>query len=228
MKHRNLRTIARTIARTIVTALLLTGLLGSCLGVKSDISIRRNGSGSISLEYRISGDLESLGKLEGNALWPPLPVGRGDFERTAARVPGLSLDSFNVKTGGGDVVSRVKLDFADTQALLGFLDAAGQRAALTREGDRQCLSLSLGGGNRALDQDLAALVLTVCEGYSLEMNFSLPGDAEMALFDGNGRRLDAPPAGWVVAHQGGPGISVPMGRLLTSEETLRLEIRWAW
>jgi hypothetical protein len=211
----------------MITALLLTCLLGSCLGVKSDISIRRNGSGSISLEYRISGELESLGKLEGNAAWPPLPVGRGDFERTAARVPGLSLDSFSVKTEGGDVVSRVKLDFADTQALLGFLDAAGQRASLTRDGGRQCLSLVLGGGNQALDGDLAALVLTACEGYALEMNFSLPGDAEMALFDASGRSLEAPPAGWVITNQGKPGVSVPMGRLLTSEEALRLEIRWA-
>ncbi|GHT76702.1 hypothetical protein FACS1894124_8630 [Spirochaetia bacterium] len=82
----------------VLAGVLITGVLGSCIGMSADITIRRNGSGVLALEYRMSRELESLGKLDGNERWLPIPVGKADFERTTDRIPGLALKSFSSKT----------------------------------------------------------------------------------------------------------------------------------
>ncbi|MDR3338099.1 MAG: hypothetical protein LBT16_12940 [Treponema sp.] len=222
--------------------LLFIFFFGSCVGVSADITIRKNGSGFITLEYRISGDLESLGKLDGNARWLPVPAGRADFERTVARIPSMRIASFSSKKRDGDLVNRVTLNFGDTAALLKFLDALGQGASLSRENGRNVLVLDFGGGvgpgdsalgttnaapgtaNAAL-AELAAKTLT---GYSLDLRFNLGTEGEIFLVDRNGGRrgTESLPAGWIV--QGGKktAFSAPMGDLLISAEPVRLEIHW--
>jgi len=113
-------------------------LMNSCLGVSAEISIRADGSGTIALEYRVSQMLESLGRLDGNEKWPAIPVGKADFERSLARIPGLRLSSFSSKdvphlSGGRDLLTKVTLEFKNTAALLAFLDSTGSRASLVQE-----------------------------------------------------------------------------------------------
>jgi hypothetical protein len=203
------------------------GVLGSCMGIGSEITIRRDGSGTAKLEYRLSRELESLGKLDGNAPWPPVPVGKADFERTAARIPGLTLKSFDSSDEGNDIVSRVTLDFTDTAALIRFLDAAGQGASLVRENGQNLLSLQIGGGQGAVNPELGELATLVSEGYSLDLSFSLPSQAELTLTDGTGRPLSAPPH-WRLAGGSRLSFSAPIGDLLLFDGPLRLEIRWGF
>jgi hypothetical protein len=115
----------------LLAALLIPGLLGSCAGSRSDITIRRDGSGTINLEYRISRLAESLGKQEGNEAWPPLPAAKADFERSVDRIAGLKIRSFSTKAEEKDVVHTIRMDFAHPQALLGFLDATVSTAVNT-------------------------------------------------------------------------------------------------
>ncbi|GHT79094.1 hypothetical protein FACS1894130_06940 [Spirochaetia bacterium] len=220
-----------------MAALLIASLLGSCIGMSADITIRRNGSGFLALEYRMSRELESLGKLDGNERWLPIPVGRPDFERTVDRVPGLALKSFSSKTSGKDSINRVRLEFADTGALLGFMDSMGQGAALVQENGQNRLTFAFGAygqensfsGNSfpSLNGELAELAAAVCEGYALEMNFTLPGRVELFLLDRNGMKLTGTPAGWTVQSGSKAVFSAPVGDLLLSAEPVRLEIRWA-
>jgi hypothetical protein len=200
--------------------------LGSCIGISADIAIRRDGSGTISLEYRISRTLESLGKLGGNEAQPPVPVGRMDFERTAARIDGLHLRSFRSRTDKEDTVNTVQLDFADTGALVRFLDASGQRARLSRENGKQRLSLIMGGNSAGTDPDLRDLIAQAGEGYSVAIGFNLPGNAELTVLDGNGKPLAVPPAGTVRAQGRDLGFSIPLADFVSSPEPFTLEIRW--
>ncbi|MDR0388254.1 MAG: hypothetical protein LBH57_09495 [Treponema sp.] len=209
----------------IIAAAFFLSVTGSCIGISSEITLRRDGSGTVNLEYRLSRELESLGRMDGNEGRPPVPVGRGDFERTAARIPGLALKSFKSGIEGNDAVYRVTLSFADTDALIRFLDASGQRASLSGENGRNRLSLVLADGGGPVDPGLGELAASACRGYFLTLNFSLPAKADIALTDGAGRHID-PPQGWKLAGGSRPSFSAPMGEALLFDGPLCLEIEW--
>ncbi|WP_010256656.1 hypothetical protein [Treponema primitia] len=207
--------------------LLLAAALvfSSCVGVATDIVIHRDGSGTIAMEYRLSREFESLGKLDGNERWPPLPVGKADFERTVARVEGLSLRSFTTKTTEQDVISQAKLDFTSLEALVRFLDASGQRATLTRDGGKNRLTLGFNGAP-GTEPELLALVSALMEGYSLNFSLTLPANAELHILDGHGGVLTSPPVGIVSVQGTKAGFSSPMADLLSSSQAVNLEILW--
>ena len=196
---------------------LLLCVLSSCIGVSADIAIRRDGSGTIALEYRIAKDLDSLGALDGNAPWPPLPVGQGDFERTVARIQGLRMVSYQSQQDGRDVIYRATLEFADPQALIHFLDGSFQEVSLIHAGDQYRLSLSLGGG-RGIDPDLAAYFTAAAEGYRWALDITLPSEGEFV--SQNPASLD-----WI--REGTRGrLSAPVADLLTALDPVKLEVGW--
>ncbi|MDR0376784.1 MAG: hypothetical protein LBH70_03230 [Spirochaetaceae bacterium] len=211
----------------VFAALLVLTVLDSCLGISAEITLGRNGSGTIRLEYRLAGELESLGKLDGNEGRPSIPVGRTDFERTAARIPGLTLKSFSSAAEGNDAVYRAALAFTDTDALLRFLDASGQKASLSQENGRNRLSLTLADGGGAVESGLGELVSSVSRGYFLTLSFSLPSETEITLTDETGRPID-PPQGWNLAGGRRPSFSAPIGEVLLFERPLHLETVWGF
>jgi hypothetical protein len=204
----------------------MTLFFSSCIGVKTNITIRDNGTGTIEIEYRISRVMESLGKLDGNEGWPPLPVGKADFERTITRIDGLRLNSFSARDDEKDRVIRVRMDFSTPDALTGFLDAAGQRARLIREGKKHRLSLTLGGGTQKQDPELMELMETVFRGYTLELDLTFPRDISLTMTDGSGRKIDAPPAGNVRETGRNLRFSSSTAALLSTEEPVLMDILW--
>jgi hypothetical protein len=232
--------------RNITLALAAAFIFSSCVGVAQETVIRRDGSGTIVLQYRFSRELETLGKLDGNEKWPSLPVGKADIERTLARIPGLSLRSFTTKTTGKDIVNQVKLDFTGLEALVHFLNgsvgdtgsygdtgaagdtgsAGGQRASLARDGGKNRLTLAFGGSGGGTDPELLALLTTAMEGYVLDFGLTLPRAPELRILDGNGGLRETPPAGIVNLRGNRAGFSAPMAELLSAKEPVTLEILW--
>jgi hypothetical protein len=206
--------------------LLILCMLGACIGVQAEITINRDGGGIIILEYRMSRLLESLGKLDGNAAWPPVPVGRADFERTVARIDGLELLSFTANTRDDPVTMKAKLQFADPEALFHFLDSSGRNARFYREEGKDCVSLTLEGNHEPWDPDLAALTAEVSEGYSIDIRFKLPRNAELTVTDETGKPLTLPPVGIVTAKGGGIEFFAPLGDFIASPVPFTLNIRW--
>jgi hypothetical protein len=208
--------------------LCTTLVLSSCVGASMEIVARRDGSGTIALEYRLSRDFEALGKLDGNENWPVIPLGRADFERSAARVEGLSLRSFSEKTVGADVVYQARFDFASLEGLARFLDSTGQRASLVRDGARNRLFLSFNNVADSVkaDEDLLDLVASSFEGYDLVFVLTLPQAPELRVVDGRGAPLESPPAGTALLRGNKVSFSAPMAELLSAPEPSRLEIVW--
>jgi hypothetical protein len=203
-------------------------LFGSCVGASMEIVARPDGSGTIALEYRLSQDLESLGKLDGNERWPVIPVGKADFERSAARIEGLSLRSFSEKTTATDRIFQAKFEFATMDALARFLDGTGRSASLVREGgkNRLVLSFNSSAGQAEVDQQLLSLVASSFEGYALDFGISLPRQPELRVPDGRGGYAESPSAGAVLLQGNRVGFSAPMADLLGAREPARLEIVW--
>ncbi|MDR2394201.1 MAG: hypothetical protein LBD93_08620 [Treponema sp.] len=209
---------------TLLMAAML--LLSSCIGVRADISLRPDGSGILALEYRLSRMLESLGKLDGNERWLPVPLGKADFERTQERVPGLRLLSFASKEDGQDQYHQVKLEFSDPGVLVRFLDATGQRASLVQEQGRYRLTLTFTEGMDRVDPDLLALLEAVSVGYEFQVKVAFPGEGSLRVYDRTGSSWDTVPGMTLVPQGKQVSFMVPLGEVLTHNRGLNMEIGW--
>ena len=203
--------------------LALAGMC-SCIGVNADIVFNADNSGTISLEYRISGVLESLGRLDGNEGRPPLPVGRADIEQSVERLPGIRLMSYASREIGKDRAVSLKLQFADIRALLSFLDAYGEKAVYTGAGNDHVLTLVLNPGGKKQDPDLKDLVSRITQGYSVNISASFNSAGTLRLLDKDGMIVS------MNADMQGQGkkvsCSLPTGTVLSAEQGLSLEFRW--
>jgi hypothetical protein len=152
-------------------------LLCSCVGISADISVGEDGSGSISLEYRVSRLVESMGKLEGNERWLPLPYGRDTFERFVSGQRGLRLEDFSEKVDETDRTVRASISSTDLESLVRFVVSTGKSASFSENNGKRTLSLRVWEGGGPLDPDLKRLVDTVFRGYSVVLRFRLPAAA---------------------------------------------------
>ena len=55
--------------------------LGSCISIESNIILKNDGSGSISLTYRVSPGMKELGRIGDEVKPLPLPIYKEDFEK---------------------------------------------------------------------------------------------------------------------------------------------------
>ncbi|MDR1430170.1 MAG: hypothetical protein LBI85_07745 [Spirochaetaceae bacterium] len=183
--------------RILFPCLVLSVLFSSCIGVDSKITISRDGSGAITVQYRVPEELQALGELDGNESRPTVPVGQLDIRRGVDRIEGLSLESFSEKRDGRDRVYSLSLAFTSMDALTAFLNNSLGSAVL----DRNSLSLSLSSGGK-IDSDLSGLVRQQSSGYTfrLSVQSSLGGDTKKFEYE------------------------IPMDELLLSENPVRLDI----
>jgi hypothetical protein len=212
-------------------------LFSSCIGIKADITIRANGSGRISLEYRVSRQMDSLGQLDGNRGQPTIPLGRQDFERSLDRLPGLKLASFSSKQDEKDTITKAEIDFTRIDELLPFLDAAGQAVSLSRTGGKTSLRLTLSpgaNGNQvagnteppSIAPELLSLVEAVSQGYEVAISLSGPKETSLALFDHTGQPLQVLNGiEWVKSGKKASA-AIPLSQLLSLKDGLELEFSW--
>jgi hypothetical protein len=203
-------------------------LMNSCLGASADMVMRANGSGKITLEYRVSQMLESIGRLDGNERWPALPVGRTDFERSVARIPGLRLSSYKSReaanaSGGSDLVTTVTLEFKEPAALLAFWDSTGSHASLI-QGDTGTSSTALrlvllDPSADVIDPDLLSLLREVSAGYEISLSFTAPKNAALSV-------TPSAPAARIVPQGKKVSFAIAMGELAGLKDGLIIEIRW--
>jgi hypothetical protein len=155
-------------------------------------------------------------------------VGKADFERAARRLEGVRLGSVSSRDDGKDTVTSVKFSFATMDALVGFLDATGQRASFDQEDGRNRLSLVLTEKSDAIDSDMLSLLELAAAGYEFSFALAVPQGAganiSHRLLDGDGRQIDR--AGAAAVRGGKISVSVPMGTLLAVREGVTMEITW--
>lgn len=206
--------------------LLSVFMLNSCIGLTAGISLRGNGSGTMSLEYRVSRAVEALGKMDGNARWQTIPAGKADFERSLERLPGLKLASFSSRDDGTDIINRVKLEFRTIEALIPFLAGTAQGAFLTEENGKKQLTLILYPGIKNGDPELLSLFRDLSQAYAVDLSFSAARGAALSLTDGAGRPLAAAEGIRVQGEGKTVSLSVKTGDLLSSADGLGAVISW--
>jgi hypothetical protein len=228
-------------------------LMNSCLGAEVEISMHADGSGKIALEYRVSQMLESLGRLDGNERWPSVPVGKADFERTVARIPGLRLLSFSSKEapsankilGGKDLVTKVSLEFKNAAALLAFWGSGvagsgeaagsgvGSGASLIRRDGKNVLRLVLMDPLSATIDGVASIdgaPLVNGDLLSLLKEISTGYELSLSLSTPQNAALSFSPSSVTAARIVSQGkkvsFAIDMGDLLELKDGLAVEISW--
>ncbi|MDR1229997.1 MAG: hypothetical protein LBK61_01205 [Spirochaetaceae bacterium] len=164
-----------------VVYILAVLLFSSCIGIKTDIEVKRDLSGTARLVYTVSQELLDSGTLDGNENWPVIPVGKADFERTAARINGLELRSYHERKQGGDRLFEVALAFDHVSALSAFLGDNGQQFVYKTENGSHVFTVLFnnkpeGGQPQTYDDALSSLVRTAFTGYQFDFSISVPGD----------------------------------------------------
>ena len=211
--------------------ILICAALCACIGVSMDISIRSDNTGTMALEYRVSKMLANLGKLDGNERWYTIPVGRADFQRSMARLPGLRLSSFSSTDSSVDNITRAEIKFDNCNDLMDFLDSSQQnsekRALYSRDGNKNRMFLVIMDKDFSINTDLLSLTETVFNGYTLNFSLSVPGNANLALTDASSIRYNTIPE-TIKLVPSGKKVSVKMDMisLFDFPEGLGLEFTW--
>jgi hypothetical protein len=206
----------------LLPLILLT--FNSCIGISADIQIRRDGSARITLEYQISRMAETIGRLDGNELFPIIPVGRLDWERTVARLDGVRLVSFSSRERDRDVIYKVTLDFAKTEDLISFF---GKGASFDRTNGVNTLSFMLSDAfPSGINSDLTDLFRQVCAGYTVSISFRARNISAMTLTDITGREIALPAGGRLVSSGRETSFSIDTAQIIDISDGLGVKITW--
>ena len=107
-----------------ILPLLLMLLLSSCLSLTTVLEHKSSGSGTLTLDYRIS--KKSAG-IQKDALTSenliPLPLNEVDFQEIAASQPGLSVEGYSESEDSDYIYIQAELDYEsldDLEAVLGI------------------------------------------------------------------------------------------------------------
>lgn len=170
MKIRRKRRIA-----FLLGALGLSVLLCSCIGIDSRIALRADGSGTLTLSYKVSQFMKNIdvGREDGRL---PLPVSEEDFRRTAEGIAGLKLIDLDQREDEENVHIRAVLEFDNLEALNALSPKPGLGLSLTADGKERVFrqEIAPAGDAAELSQDSLEMVEEFFKGYELTYRFSAP------------------------------------------------------
>jgi hypothetical protein len=150
-------------------------LLSSCIGIESDLRIRQDGSGVLTLSYTVSQFIKNIdaGRSEKQL---PLPVNEEEFRRSAERIEGLRLTDLVEREDEENVYIRAELEFDNVEAV----NALGREGQLgitleTQGGTTTFRQLIYEGqqGEEVTEESLK-MIQTFFEGYELVYSVTVP------------------------------------------------------
>jgi len=210
----------------LLPVLLLT--LNSCIGLSLDIKINRDGSGTLTFEYRVSRSLESIGSLDGNASKLTIPVGREDWEKTIQRINGASIASFSAKQSGQDTAYTIKINFDNPQTLRAIIDPSGEKTQIAVSNNSGKLNMILldKAASVEYDRNLLDLARVLFKDYNFSISFSAHGNSTLSFTNGQGREIARPEN--AAAVQTGRQVSMSIGTmdLIELPDGLGVEFNW--
>ncbi|MCX7026838.1 MAG: hypothetical protein NT061_04960 [Spirochaetes bacterium] len=149
-------------------------LLGSCMGMDTEVKISKEGSGTLSAQYRLSEELVSFGELEANKDMLPVPLSESDVRKSLDGVKGLSFKSWSSKKDGTDLLITTVIGFDSLDSLVLYLDPQGMMASHTSSSGSQSISFTLGNSISKIDKDMKEMAKEAFAPYTFRFVFDLP------------------------------------------------------
>ena len=159
----------------LLLCLALGAALCSCIGIESRIDLKSDGSGTLTLNYKISQFMRNIDVgREDKRL--PLPVSEEDFRRTTDGIEGLRLVDLEEREDEENVYIRAVLGFDDLEALNALGPEPGLGLSLVTSGGERILRQEIAPGVQPgeISDDSLAMVTDFFDGYELEYRISVP------------------------------------------------------
>jgi hypothetical protein len=162
--------------KAAVVTVLVVFLLSSCIGIESRIRISNDGSGQLTLKYRVSQLITHLESTETNGNVVPLPLSREEFERTVKNTDGLELVSYSRKKDGVDIHIEAKVNFNSIEALSAMDNRNENSFSLRSEQGNRVISqiIYAGSDGEAPTRDSLEMIGTFFSGYNLTFIVETP------------------------------------------------------
>ena len=206
-------------------------LLNSCIGLSIDIQLNRNGSGRLTMEYRVNQMFETLGSLDGNENFPILATGRTDFERSIEQIPGARIVSYNQRERDQDTFTSIVIDFDNPRALLAVLDPSGKDSDLTMDSRQGQFNLIFNSPDdpedeSGYDREMMELMRLLFTDYIFSFNFRADSNSTMMVTDGFGRAVPSPASADVNLSGRNVSFAMNITDLISITEGLGVSIVW--
>ncbi len=195
--------------------ILTVVLLSSCIGIESEILLRQDGTGVLTLSYQISQFMKNIdvGREEKRL---PLPVNKEEFVRTAEGIEGLRLTDIDEREDEENVYIRAKLEFDSVDAVNALGRPGEIGISLENRGDTNTFRQVIFAGQEGeeITEDSLEMVETFFQGYDLVFAITVPTDVKSYSLG------DLSADGRTVTY----AITVP--EILKRSEPLVLEVVW--
>ncbi len=147
-------------------------LLNACIGIESTIQFNRDGSGRLSMAYKVSQYLKDLGSDSGKSI--PLPISRESFQRTASAIDGLKLNKVSQREDEENVYIEAILTFERVDSVNGL--GGDMDLSLTMENDEATFTHLIfpGLGDEEISPDSLQMIETFFKGYELKFIVEAP------------------------------------------------------
>jgi hypothetical protein len=189
-------------------------VLSSCFGLESDIVINSDGSGTACFQYRISRQLDDMGRQGGDADNPTANTDEEAWRKTVSGLSGLSLVSYKSRYDDKDHIVTVNLKYDKLETLAALMGGKQNAMTLSKAGKQEIIFWKLGlPKTDQQDSSLLNLVQDQFKGYMFSGTFTVPNSASLSLVDGTGRSQPCPD-GWVLKNGKKANFSIPMASLL--------------
>ncbi|HVP19600.1 MAG TPA: hypothetical protein VMU36_11425 [Spirochaetia bacterium] len=151
-------------------------LLSSCIGIDSRLTIQDNGSGTLTLTYRVSQLVVNLGSPVEAKNVVPLPLSRADFDRSLEAANGkVRLAKFDRSEDAKDVTIRAELAFDSLEALAKLSAFRGADIHAGTDGDNYTFSQLIAKAPREpIADDSLRMVDAFFGGYDLTFRVEAP------------------------------------------------------
>ena len=161
---------------SVVSIFALVVLLSGCLGATTSISIEDDGSGEISINYRISKLVAYIGSENSPEPYLSIPLSREDVETVLDGILGATLGRFDSEDETEDIVISADIEFDNLETLVAlFVRIDGPDLEFSESDGTTTMSLAIYDGlETPADETISAMVRAFFSDYNLKWEIEAP------------------------------------------------------
>ena len=190
-------------------------MLSSCIGIKTTISLEENGSGTITISYKISKMVTQLGQSEENEIFIPLAMTRENFERSLSDIPGIKLLDIDQQEDEDNIFINARIQFQKVEDLSKIDSFKDWPATFTlNNGDKIFTQIIVPDASQEISKETLDIIKTIFVDYELIYTINTPSEIQehnLGELTDDKRSLDFK-------------LSIP--ELLTEKNRITLRVQW--
>jgi hypothetical protein len=216
--------------KLLIMGFIAALVFNSCLGMKTHVKLKKNGSGTINVEYQVSQQFLAMAAASSenpaDGLEFAIPLGRSDFEKSLQGVKGIKLTSYKTSDDETNRNYFISISFDNIEALANYLDAQGMMCVYENDDGKNKLLMFFAGSDEAVDDQMRQMAPILFEGYSMDFSIDLPGAFLVRYLDMDGEELNKTPVGAATVKKNSFSFATPMSDLITAGQPVVVELIW--